>query len=417
MTNKRNRFFTNVRLQAFCGYLYMGLFPLIFFTVICWRQLSVDRDQFLSIMAQLILPIGIYFSIVIIVSLILMHIYFTPIHYFAKILQYVSYGKCDSQVNYTKNENEIGQIARSVQDLQSFILRIENAQKALISEKEDMRKDSVSTGFMPIFTKKIEDPFKNIVQSIISEAQEISAQSQGGYVLIQEFNNRSQSLLSSAEESSIKAQNVAAAAEELSGSITEISQKVVKSAESAAQATRAAAETDFRVQGLAAVATRISDVVLLIQEIANQTHLLALNATIEAARAGEAGKGFAVVASEVKNLASETAKATDDISHQVNEIQKATKETVTAIQFITEIIQEINNVSGTIASAIEEQTLATQDIAHNIQQIWFSMGSVSTQMRQIFDSGNQLENVLHFVSTNSHSLTHQATMIQRDFKG
>src|SRR3546814_392092 len=132
-----------------------------------------------------------------------------------------------------------------------------------------------------------------------------------------------------------------------------------------------------QVQGLADAAQKIGEVVNLINDIASQTNLLALNATIEAARAGEAGKGFAVVAAEVKNLANETAKATDEITGQISGIQQATREAVAAIQSIGQTIGQINEIATTIASAVEEQGAATQEIARNVQQASAGTSEVS----------------------------------------
>jgi methyl-accepting chemotaxis protein len=161
---------------------------------------------------------------------------------------------------------------------------------------------------------------------------------------------------------------VAAATEELTTSISNISQQVTRSAEIAGKAANEAHRTNAVVEGLAAGTQKIGEVVTLIQNIASQTNLLALNATIEAARAGEHGKGFAVVASEVKALANQTAKATEEISAQVQGIQNATGEAVNAIQAIGGTIAEIDSISNEIATAVEQQGLATREISGNVQQ-------------------------------------------------
>jgi methyl-accepting chemotaxis protein len=163
-------------------------------------------------------------------------------------------------------------------------------------------------------------------------------------------------------------QNVASAAEQLSSSINDISRQAAHAAGIASRAVNQAQETDGTVQGLAKTANRIGEVVGLINDIASQTNLLALNATIEAARAGEAGRGFAVVASEVKSLASQTAKATDDISEQIADIQKVANEAIEAIKSIGGIIGEVNEVATAIAAAVEEQGAATQEITRSTQQ-------------------------------------------------
>jgi methyl-accepting chemotaxis protein len=170
------------------------------------------------------------------------------------------------------------------------------------------------------------------------------------------------------EQTSLSVQTVATAAEELSSSIAEISRQVSHSAAIAGRAVEDARRTDGIVQMLAQTAGRIGDVVGLIASIADQTNLLALNATIEAARAGDAGKGFAVVASEVKSLASQTAKATEEIGTQITQIQQATRDAVTAIGSIGTTIDEISRIAAGIASAVEQQGAATQEISRSITQ-------------------------------------------------
>ena len=179
---------------------------------------------------------------------------------------------------------------------------------------------------------------------------------------------------------------VAAATEQLNASIHEISTLVGKSARIAHTATEEAQRSDRLVQGLAEAAAKIGDVVKLITDIAAQTNLLALNATIEAARAGDAGRGFAVVAGEVKNLASQTARATESIAAQVSAVQSATREAVGAIQGIGTTINEINQISGAVASAVEEQGAATQEIARNID----SASQGGAQVSSVIDEVNSL---------------------------
>ena len=184
-------------------------------------------------------------------------------------------------------------------------------------------------------------------------------------------------------------QTVAAAAEELSSSITEISRQVAQSAEITSRAVDSARRTDTIVRALADGAQQIEHVAELISSIAEQTNLLALNATIEAARAGDAGRGFAVVATEVKSLASQTADATKEIGTRIAQIQGATKEAVEAIQGITATIEEVSAIATTIGSAIEEQGAATAEIARNVTQTAQATKDVTTNIGGVSAAANE----------------------------
>src|SRR5258705_5144205 len=170
------------------------------------------------------------------------------------------------------------------------------------------------------------------------------------------------------EETSANVQSVASSTEEMAGSINEIGRQVADSNRIANEAVDQAEKTDARIAQLSLAASRIGDVTKLITTIAEQTNLLALNATIEAARAGDAGRGFAVVAQEVKALASQTAKATDEISRQIAGMQSATRESVIAIKEISGTIGRVSEIAATIAAAIEEQGAATQEIGRSVKQ-------------------------------------------------
>jgi hypothetical protein len=202
-------------------------------------------------------------------------------------------------------------------------------------------------------------------------------------------------------------QTVAAAAEELTASIGEISRQVGQSTAIAERAVESARRTDTVVQALAEAAGRIGDVVMLISNIAGQTNLLALNATIEAARAGESGKGFAVVASEVKGLASQTAKATDDIREQISQMQAVTQKAVAAIQEIGATVGEMGGIAGAIAAAVEEQGSATGEIARSAQKAAEGNRIVSTLMDGLKDSAETGHGVARRVDTSTRELSGQ----------
>jgi methyl-accepting chemotaxis protein len=208
----------------------------------------------------------------------------------------------------------------------------------------------------------------NVVKNVSSAAAEMRAAAESMTSTAEETSRQATAVAAASEQAATNVQTVASAAEELSVSVSEITRQVGQSTEVANKANTEAERTNATVQGLAEAAQKIGEVVNLISEIAEQTNLLALNATIEAARAGEAGKGFAVVASEVKNLANQTAKATEDIAAQVNEMQSVTADAVMAIKTIGETIGEINSITDLISTAVSEQGKATTEIAENTQQ-------------------------------------------------
>jgi methyl-accepting chemotaxis protein len=208
----------------------------------------------------------------------------------------------------------------------------------------------------------------------------------------------SAAVASASEESSTNVQSVASATDEMAASVGEISRQVQESSRIADEAVAQAGKTDARISQLSQAAGRIGDVVKLITAIAEQTNLLALNATIEAARAGAAGKGFAVVAQEVKLLAAQTAKATDEIRSQIAGMQTATQESVAAIKEIGEIISRISQIATTVAAAVEEQGASTQEIARNVQQAAHGTaqvtGNISEVTRGAAETGSAAEQVL-----------------------
>ena len=200
----------------------------------------------------------------------------------------------------------------------------------------------------------------------------------------------------------------------MSSSVSEIARQVTQSTEIAGQAVAEANRTNLTVQGLSAAAQKIGDVVKLISDIASQTNLLALNATIEAARAGEAGRGFAVVANEVKSLANQTAKATDEISAQVGAMQGATAEAVQAIEGITRTIGAINETAAAISGAVEQQGSATAEIARNVQEAAQGTGRVSSNIASVNQAAVKTGSAAAQVVSSAEQLSGQAANLRTD---
>ncbi|WP_299440412.1 globin-coupled sensor protein [uncultured Rhodospira sp.] len=227
-----------------------------------------------------------------------------------------------------------------------------------------------------------------------------------------------------AQTASVNVQTVASATEQLHSSIQEISRQVTESTRISAAAVEEATRTNAMVQSLAQAADKIGVVVKLINDIASQTNLLALNATIEAARAGEAGKGFAVVANEVKSLANQTARATEDISKQVSTVQGATRDAVTAIEGIGRTIAGISEITSAIAAAVEQQGAATREISRNVQEASVATTAVSTNVGDVTDAatetGHSAQEVLEAagaLSTEAERLTSKVDAFLSEIRG
>jgi methyl-accepting chemotaxis protein len=262
-------------------------------------------------------------------------------------------------------QDEIGAMAGAVQVFKDTAIEAERlaAQQAEEQATRERRARRLEE-LMGAFEAKV----GNLVQSLSSAATEMEATAQTMSSTAGQTNQQSVAVAAASEQATANVQTVAAATEELASSVKEIGRQVTQSSQIAGKAVEEAKRTDATVQELANCAQRIGEAIGLINDIASQTNLLALNATIEAARAGDAGRGFAVVASEVKSLASQTAKATEEIAGQITQIQEATKGAVGAIKSIGTTITDINEIASMIAAAVEEQMAATQEIARNIQQ-------------------------------------------------
>jgi methyl-accepting chemotaxis protein len=255
-----------------------------------------------------------------------------------------------------------------------------------------------------------------IVEAVASAATEMRALAEQLVEAVQSTNSRASTVASASEEATTNVQTVASAAEELSASVQEISRQVQTSTKITTQAVDQAQKTNAQVEVLAQAADRIGEIVRMITDIAGQTNLLALNATIEAARAGEAGKGFAVVASEVKNLAAQTAKATEEIGSQISGIQGSTREAVEAIREIGSIINKVNEIATTIATAVEEQGAATGEIARNTQQAAQGTQQVSANIQNVTQVAAQTGQAADQVLQAAGDLSKQAEALQTDVR-
>ena len=335
-----------------------------------------------------------------------------PINRITSSMQAISGGNLNAEIPSLTAKNEVGEMARTLEVFRDGLAETERLRLAQVEKEAEMARKLVAerNAIADAFQAKmgaIADQFAGSSTEMSDAARNLSATAE-------ETSRQAHAVTNAAEGASSNVQTVAASAEELSASIREMSDQVSSSAEIARSAAHEAEKTSDNIQQLSAAAQSIGQVLSLIKDIAEQTNLLALNATIEAARAGDAGRGFAVVAAEVKELAAQTAKATDEISTKINEIQNATNSTVTSISSIVSTINNVRDLTAIIAGAVEEQRAATSEIAANTHRAAMGATQVTNNISGVGQAAGMTGSAATQLMSLSSSLSAQSQDLQRE---
>lgn len=309
-----------------------------------------------------------------------------PLKEMTKAMQSLARGELNTEIPGQGQRDEIGEMAQATNVFKDSMVK--NDQQAEKSKQSRMTREARAAKFETM-TNAFGDQVATMLDSVSASASNMKVTAESMSSTAQQTVEQSHLVSSVSEQATSNVQIVASSSEDLSNSIQSISQQVAESSKIANSAVLEVKLTNDKILGLADAASKIGEVVAMITDIADQTNLLALNATIEAARAGDSGKGFAVVASEVKNLANQTAKATEEISAQISSVQGATQEAVTAITSIGGIINSINDISSDIAAAVEEQGTATHNIARNVEQVALGTNEVSSNIFEVTQAAEQ----------------------------
>ena len=345
------------------------------------KRLDAVKDELLAVQRYVVWSIGITIVVMIATAFWFGRRLTAPLTRMVRAMEHLADGDLDRPIERIDRRDEIGKISSSLSVFHNKLLENRQMSEAREQAKRDAEVQR-KQGMLEI-ADRFEAAVGNIVTAVTAASSEIELAANGLANTAEETNTLSTTVAAASGQSSASVQSVAAACQEMVTSVGEVGRRVAKSHEVALAAVAQANRTNSQIDALSQTADRIDEVVRMISAVAGQTNLLALNATIEAARAGEAGRGFAVVASEVKALASQTAKATEEIGHQVTQIQLATRQSVDSIKEIGGTIESMADIASSIAAAVEHQGAAAEAMARDVQQAAQGATEVSTSVENV----------------------------------